>query len=136
MASATGETPLEADRAVFGEIYPGDATSLGNPSRDVAYRWVRKGRWKLIVSHSHGGAKPWGGYLDSRALFDVVDDPDESTNRIDDPAHAPRAAELLRLLNDWWTPGDDSAVPKPSKQEKSQALSPAGSVSLPPYRSQ
>jgi len=113
LPSATGEAPLEAGRAVFGEVYPGDATSLGNPSRDVAYRWVRKGRWKLVVPHAHGGAKPWGGYLDSHALFDVVDDPDESTNRIDDPAHAPRAAELLRLLDDWWTPGDDSAVPKP-----------------------
>lgn len=115
LPSATGQAPLEPDRAVFGEIYPGDATSLGNPSRDVAYRWVRRGRWKLVVPHSHGGKKPWGGYVDSAALFDVVDDPDESVNRIDDPADAQQGAELLRLLDDWWTPGDDSAVAKPPK---------------------
>ena len=46
-----------ADRAVFGEINPSDATSLGHPSRDVAYRWVRQGNFKLILPQ---GNKPWG----------------------------------------------------------------------------
>ncbi len=39
-------------RPVFGEIYPGDATSLGHPERNIAYRWVRHRDWKLIVPHS------------------------------------------------------------------------------------
>ncbi len=114
LPSATGHGRLDTRRAVFGEIYPGDATSLGHPSRDVAYRWVRRGDLKLVVAHSHGGRAPWGDYLDSDALFDVVDDPDESVNLIGNPAYAGQAGELRRLLDEWWTPGDDSEVPKPA----------------------
>ena len=46
-------------------------------------------------------------------MFDVADDPDESVNLIHDRAYAEKAAELRRLLDEWWTPGDDSEVPKP-----------------------
>ncbi len=79
----------------------------------MAYRWVRRGDLKLVVAHSHGGRAPWGDYLDSDALFDAVDDPDESVNLIGNPAYAGQAGELRRLLDEWWTPGDDSEVPKP-----------------------
>jgi len=99
-----GEVAPNVDRAVFGAIYPGDASVLGRPWQDVAYRWVRRGRWKLIVTHNAGNASPWGGYLSRDALFDVVDDPRESNNRIDEPQRAEMVAELRRLLDDWWTP--------------------------------
>jgi arylsulfatase A len=113
LPSALGGAKLDPRRPVFGEIYPGNATSLGNPSRDVAYRWVRQGNLKLIAAHSHNGQKPWAGYLDSDALFDVVDDPDESVNLIDEPGYVEKTEKLQRLLDQWWTPGDDSKVPKP-----------------------
>ena len=89
----------ERDRAVFGEIYPGDATTLDEPGRDIAYRWVRKGRHKLIVTH---GEKPAGGYLKGDALFDVVADPSEQHDLIDDPAQEATVRELREILDGWW----------------------------------
>jgi len=90
---------VEPDRAVYGEIYPGDASTLDQPGRDVAYRWVRKGTYKLIVTH---GDEPWGGYLNNDALFDVVEDPAEKRNIIDDPALEEKVDELRELLDAWW----------------------------------
>jgi len=92
---------LDPGRAVFGEIYPGDAKSLGHPEREVAYRWVRKGDYKLIVPH---GAKPWGGYLQAEALYRVSEDPSEKRNLRDDPGLAGEVADLKALLDQWWTP--------------------------------
>jgi uncharacterized sulfatase len=103
MLSATGRQPLER-RAVFGEIYPGDATSLGDPSGDIAYRWVRDGDMKLIMPHRHAGRKPWRGYLSQPALFNVAEDPSEKTNLSGDPKYAKTIARLRRLLDQWWTP--------------------------------
>lgn len=92
---------LDPDRAVFGEIYPGDATGLDNPEKDIAYRWCRQGRHKLIVPVS---ANPWGGYLDGPALYDVVADPGETRNRIGDPATRALAGDLRKRLDEWWDP--------------------------------
>ena len=111
-----------ADRPVFGEIYPGDATSLGNPSRDVAYRWVRQGDFRLVVPHAQRGQKPWGDYLNRVALYDVERDPDEKTNLAEDPQQQTRLRQLRALLDDWWTPGDDAGVPKPSNTSLARAL--------------
>lgn len=117
LPSARGEARLDPNRAVFGEVYPGDASSLGHPSRDVAYRWVRQRDLKLIVPQHHDDRRPWGGYLEHAALFDVVADPDESRNLIDEPTYAADAKRFRELLDDWWTPGDDSTVPKPPNEQ-------------------
>lgn len=93
---------LDPDRAVFGEIYPGDASVLGHPERDVAYLWVRKGNHKLIVPF---GDSPWGGYLDGEALFDVVEDPGERRNRIGEAGMAGVAEDLRARLEAWWEAG-------------------------------
>ena len=105
MPVARGDGQLEPSRPVFGEIYPGDATRLDNPERDVAYRWVRIRELKLIVPH-HGadGSPPWGGYLESAALFDVESDPDERQNLIDHPEYHARAVRLRDALDAWWDP--------------------------------
>lgn len=115
LPSAKGEAKLDPKRAVFGEIYPGDATSLGHPSRDVAYRWIRDGQYKLIVPQTGKGKEPWGGYLKKVALFNVFHDPNEERDLAAEPFQARRIAALKRKLDAWWTPGDDSVVPKPSK---------------------
>lgn len=105
-SAAIGESKLE-DQPVFGEIYPGDATRLGHPSRDIAYRWIRSGNFKLIVP---SGKSAWGDYLSETALFEVVADPDEKT---DLAVGQPDMEKLMRTqLDAWWTPGDDSLVPK------------------------
>jgi arylsulfatase A len=117
MSSAKGDAKLDAKRPVYGGIYPGDATSLGHPSRDLAYRWIRDGDFKLIVPSSQDGKKPWGGYLQGAALFDVVGDPRETKNLVADPKQAPRLARMKDLLDEWWTPGDDSRVLKPEAKK-------------------
>ena len=61
---------------------------MGHPSRDVAYRWIRDGKFKLIIPHANSGQKPWGRYVDKTALFDVVADPHEQHNLADDKKHA------------------------------------------------
>jgi len=84
-------------RAVFGEIYPGDATTLNDPSRDVAYRFVRHDRWKMVVVD-----RPWRNYLKADALFDVVADPDERNNLIADRETSETVARLRKRLDQWW----------------------------------
>ncbi|MDB4679386.1 sulfatase-like hydrolase/transferase [Planctomycetaceae bacterium] len=110
LPSAMEKTPL-ADGPVFGEIYPGDATSLGHPSRDIAYRWVRDGRWKLIVPHRQRG-DIWRNYVKTVSLFDVVADPHEQSDLSKNTQQQQRIQKMSKLLDDWWTPGDDSAVPQ------------------------
>ncbi len=110
MPSARGETPLDPDRAVFGEIYPGDATELGNPAGDVAYRWVRRGPWKLIVPHAKDGNQAWGSYLGEAALYHVVDDPEEQNNLISSAENARLVVELHQILDGWWE------VPSPTRR--------------------
>jgi uncharacterized sulfatase len=99
LPSARGTTDLDPDRPVFGEIYPGDATSLGHPEKDIAYRWVRHGSLKLIVPH---GAKPWAGYLKKPALFDVENDPREKVDLASEPNRTKDIQHLGELLNGWW----------------------------------
>lgn len=91
--------PPSSDRAVFGEIYPGDASSLDNPVDDLAYRWVRQGHYKLIVPTS---VDAWGDYLDETALFDVVSDPHERENLIGQPSLEEIRKKLLSLLDEWY----------------------------------
>ncbi len=105
MPVAKGEETLDPDRAVFGEIFPGDATTLDDPDGEVAYRWVRKGSLKLIVPHSQDGKPAWNDYLEREALFDVVVDPGEETDLIGDPARVDAIVELRKLLDEWWDPG-------------------------------
>lgn len=89
----------DRDRAVFGEIYPGDAAALGRPEKEIAYRWVRKGDYKLIVPQ---GEAPWEGYLNGEALYIVAEDPGEQQNRIGEAGMAAVAGELRGRLKAWW----------------------------------
>ena len=66
----------DAERAVFC------GTSVG-------WSMVRRGRFKYV-------RKVWT----TSALFDLVADPDESVNLLDDPAHQDVLAELRELLDD------------------------------------
>jgi arylsulfatase A len=109
LASAKGQEKLGPRRPVFGEIYPGDASSLGHPSRDIAYRWIRDGDYKLIVPHTQSGKAPWRNYVADTALFNVVRDPEEKQNLA--LTHPDRTKALRQELDAWWTPGDDSGVP-------------------------
>ena len=89
---------------VFGEIYPGDASVLRNPSKDIAYRWIRQGDHKLITVHKHGEKDAWGDYLKTDALYDLSKDPKEKTNLIKTPQHQKRVQAMRAKLNNWWKP--------------------------------
>jgi arylsulfatase A-like enzyme len=54
-------------------------------------RSVRDDRWKLIVYPP----------IDHRELFDLAEDPGETRNLADDPAHAAEVARLTALLEGW-----------------------------------
>ena len=99
-----GETRGDPMSPVYGAIYPGDATVLGHPGRDVAYRWIRQGRFKLIVPVTEDGKSAWNQYVDRPALYDVVSDPNETIDLIDADEQSSVAAKLHRLLDQWWTP--------------------------------
>lgn len=80
-------------RAVFGEIYRGYALKLGQPEREVLYRWIRWGSYKYIVP-TMPDEVPF--------LFDLQRDPTESNNRATDPAFQEQRKELERRLDGWW----------------------------------
>jgi uncharacterized sulfatase len=100
----TGQVDAMASQPVFGAIYPGDASVLGDPSVDIAYRWIRDGRFKLIVPHPKQG-KLWGGYGDSLQLYDLATDPDERMNLATDRNRRKTIDRLTRKLDRWWLPG-------------------------------
>ena len=100
MPSARGDVKLESI-PVCGAIYPNDAQTFGQPSRHLRGRWIRNGRFKLIVPGSANRPLPL-------ALYDLAADPEERTNLARQPIHAGRIANMRRLLDQWW-PGDDDA---------------------------
>lgn len=112
-----GQMEPDADRPIFGEIYPGDATSLNNPSADVAYRWIRQANLKLIEPHRRAGqSKPWGGHLQTTALFDVESDPFEQRDLSSLPEHQLNMTRLRAQLDQWWKPESRNALNEPANR--------------------
>lgn len=104
LPSALGRKMLP-DRAVFGAIYPNDADQLGAPSKHVRGRWVRDGDFKLIVPGPARNPIPL-------SVFDLKNDPGETTNLATQPEYAGTLKRLQRSLDDWWPVGDDTRVTK------------------------
>jgi arylsulfatase A len=102
LPSALGRKPLP-DRAVFGAIYPNDAEQLGAPSHHVRGRWVRDGDFKLIVPGPARNPIPL-------SVFDLRNDPGETTNLASHPKYAATLKRLQRSLDAWWRVGDDTRV--------------------------
>jgi arylsulfatase A len=101
LPSALGKSKLDPNRAVFGDIYPGDASVLGNPAADIAYRWVRQGDYKLIVPSLPDA---WGDYLTKPGLFNVVTDPLEEKDLSRTSEYRDRFTQLHTLIDEWWSP--------------------------------
>ncbi len=76
---------------VFGEIYEHDVVDLDRPSRGLRYRFVVRGRHKLIVP-ARGGGRP--------QLYDVVADPSEQRDVAADEPEL--VSQLLAQLDSWW----------------------------------
>jgi arylsulfatase A-like enzyme len=71
---------------------------------DIAYRLVRTPKYKLIV---------WQEEHRKDALYDVVADPMEQKNLLDDPAMAKTRDELMSKLKDWCKRTNDPALQWP-----------------------
>ncbi|QDU08583.1 sulfatase-like hydrolase/transferase [Gimesia aquarii] len=105
LPSAQGTETLPTNRAVFGAIYPGDASSLDHPERDVAHRWIRKGNLKLITTHNtNAQGIAWNDYHRGDVLFNLDHDPHETTNLINEEHYRQSRVELRGLLDRWWNP--------------------------------
>jgi arylsulfatase A len=95
LPAAIGESPLP-ERPAFGEIYPNDAATLGDPAGNMLARWMRQGDYKLIVLADND--------INSTALYNLRYDPEERHNLANSPEHAERLEQMRRLLDDWWKP--------------------------------
>lgn len=92
VALAAGkEKPRER---VFGEIYLHDCVKVGEPRLSVTHRWVREGKWKLIVPTAAGKAAE---------LYDMASDPHEKANLAEKTPEV--AARLAKVVDAWWNPG-------------------------------
>jgi len=79
--------------AIFGEIFTHDVAALDDPTRGLRYRWCIEGKWKLIVPAVR---------VEPPELYDVVDDPGETTNRARQLPD--RVRTLSADLDAWWNP--------------------------------
>jgi len=55
-------------------------------------RMVRTKEWKYVYRHAHG----------PHELYDMVNDPDERNNLIDDPGQTERIGELRAMMDEWF----------------------------------
>jgi arylsulfatase A-like enzyme len=81
---------------VFGEVFLHTAVDLEKPKRNLRYRWLIQGRWKLIVPESD--VEP----NQSPELFDLSDDPREGRNLAAE--HPGLVVALSKTLDGWWKP--------------------------------
>jgi uncharacterized sulfatase len=96
------QTPIPRER-IFGETFAHDIADLNDPQASLLYRWVIQGRWKLLLTddgeaHRYATTHP---RTDKRPqLFDLIADPEESTNLA---AEEPEiVASLTRRIDDWY----------------------------------
>lgn len=88
-----GETQSLPRNAVFSEVFEHDASSFDEPAKHLLYRVVRTGSWKLIDAHNP---------QENDLLFQLANDPSENENLA--ATNPEKAAQLRKLLDQWWTP--------------------------------
>jgi arylsulfatase A-like enzyme len=99
-AAMPGINLLDADAlakrdTLTGEIFEHTAVDIRDPAKNLLYRWIIVGTWKLIV--------PTARVKDGTAeLYDLSQDPAETKNLA--AANPARVAELNKALDTWWTP--------------------------------
>lgn len=94
--------PLERD-TIFGEGFAHDIADIENPEASLLYRWVIQGKWKLLLTYDGTVGRYASSHPRSERrpqLFDLRDDPHESTNLAS--AHPDLVADLASKISDWW----------------------------------
>jgi len=107
---------VAARESVCGECFTHTLVAADDPARSLLWRWIVRGRWKLIVpvaaDQAAATVPPEGRLIDgeSRArlergeveLYDVAADPAEATNLA--AAHPDIVRELRGAVDAWWNP--------------------------------
>ncbi|GAG38992.1 unnamed protein product, partial [marine sediment metagenome] len=95
-------TPQSVEGKSLAPVMRGETTQVRD-SLFAAYRhfqrMVRKDDWKLIRYNVKG--------VDTTQLFNLRDDPWETTNLAQDPEHAQRVEALTAVLRKWMAETDD-----------------------------
>lgn len=79
---------------VFGEIFEHNAVDIHEPAKNLQYRWLRHGNWKLIVPN------PERVPDESVALYDLKADPLEEENLAE--RFADRVESMRRTMDEVW----------------------------------
>lgn len=79
---------------VFGEIFEHNAVDIHEPAKNLQYRWLRQGDWKLIVPN------PERVPDESIALYDLKADPQEEENLAG--RFADRVESMRRKMDEVW----------------------------------
>ncbi|TVP98466.1 MAG: sulfatase [Planctomycetaceae bacterium] len=94
--------PLDRD-AIFGETFAHDIADLDDPEASLLYRWVIRGRWKLLLTYDG----QVGRYASSHPrterrpqLFDLLADPHEDDNIAG--RYPAVVADLAERIQEWW----------------------------------
>jgi uncharacterized sulfatase len=85
---------VENRLAVFGEIFEHSAVDIYNPAKNLQYRWLRVGNWKLIVPNPERVPES------SVELYDLSVDPQEETNL--SSREPERVAAMRQMLDAFW----------------------------------
>ena len=90
--------------AIYGEGFAHDIIDPDNPQDSLLYRWVIRGRWKLILTYD-GKVSRYRAVHQCRErgpqLFDVLADPHEESNVAAE--HPQVVAQLAAKIAAWWT---------------------------------
>jgi len=92
---------------IYGAIFAHTSEDIRNPRANVKYRWILRGRHKLIVPDPvNSRVELWPGRPEiswarpKPELFDVAGDPEETRDLFE--TEPKLAADLRRRLDRWW----------------------------------
>ncbi len=85
---------VEHRAAVCGEIFEHNAVDIRDPAKNLQYRWIRVGDWKLIVPNRE---RVPDGTIE---LYNLKSDPQEVANLA--TKQPDRAASLQKMLDAAW----------------------------------
>jgi len=98
------QKPIPRDM-IFGESYAHDVLDLDDIEKTLLYRWVIKGKYKLLLTYDGIVSKYKSVHTREEKrpqLFDLLADPHEKKNLAKD--NPEKVAELVKELNDWYKP--------------------------------
>lgn len=89
---------------VFGETFAHDVADIDNPEASLVYRWIIKGKWKLLLTYDGAVSKRYASAnpRDEKRpqLFDLLADPHENINLARD--NPKLVAKLAAQIGKWW----------------------------------